>query len=305
MNVDESFLLEAFPLVWCPNLTSLLCSFHPTTDYSAPPWFHLPCVYWLRCSPFARFGKSEGFGSYGSLVRFESVRLWASLLLSLLPLNGFFFPRHLIVMTPLVCCHLLSTQIPLLNLPVHVHSDVCDLAFVSAVFKHRSDFAGLCQGENLKVSRSPVASTFVKEWSLVQKEEQRQKLVLGWRCLRAFKELSDGRKPDSLGWTSAWTLFSWCLEGTRPCWCRGGCFSAGTEQSGPQTVLKAQEVFIFVITLRAIIKENVEKNSGNFHRLYFMFRVTQQFWWHRGTLRSPQRWHTFCKQVQDASYMIN
>lgn len=170
----------------------------------------------------------------------------------------------------------------------------------------QSDFAGLCQEENLKVSRSPVASTFVKEWSLVQKEEQRLKLVLGWRCLRTFKELSDGRKLDSLGWTSAWTLFSWCLEGTRPCWSCWGCFSAArTEQSGSETALKAEEVFICVIILRAIIKENVEKKSGNFHRLYFMFRVTQQFWWHRGTLRSPQHWHTFCKQVQDASYMIN
>lgn len=92
MKVAESFLLEAFPLVSCPNLTSLLCSFHPTTDYSAPPWFHLPCVYWLRCSPFARFGKSEGFGSYGSLVCVDSVRLWASLFLSLFPLYGFFSP---------------------------------------------------------------------------------------------------------------------------------------------------------------------------------------------------------------------
>lgn len=92
MKVAESFLLEAFPLVSCPNLTSLLCLFHPTTDYSAPPWFHLPCVYWLRCSPFARFGKSEGFGSYGSLVCVDSVRLWASLFLSLLPLYGFFSP---------------------------------------------------------------------------------------------------------------------------------------------------------------------------------------------------------------------
>lgn len=242
MNVDESFLLEAFPLVSCPNLTSLLCSFHPTTDYSAPPWFHLPCVYWLRCSPFARFGKSEGFGSYGSLVRFDSVRLWGPLLLSLLPLYGFFF------LTISLWWHPWSVAIFFLP-GVHCWTCLCTYAVMCVILPSfqpflntcQSDFAGLCQGENLKVSRSPVASTYAKEWSLVQKEEQRQKLVLGWRCLRAFKELSDGWKPDSLGWTSAWTMFSWCLEGTRPCWSCGGCFSAvGTEQSGPQTAQKAQ-----------------------------------------------------------------
>lgn len=216
MNVDKSFLLEAFPLVSCPNLTSLLCSFHPTTDYSAPPWFHLPCVYWLRCSPFARFDKSEGFGSYGSLVRFDSVRLWASLLLSLLPLNGFFF------LTISLWWHPWSVAIFFLP-RVHCWTCLCTYAVMCVILPSfqpflntgQSDFAGLCQEENLKVSRSPVASTFVKEWSLVQKEEQRQKLVIGWRCLRAFKELSDGRKQDYLGWTSAWTLFCWCFEGTQ------------------------------------------------------------------------------------------
>lgn len=141
--------LKAFPLVSCPNLTLLLCSFHPTTDYSAPPWFHLPCVYWLRCSPFVRFSKSEGFGSYGSLVGFDSVPLCTSLFLSLLPLYGF-FSHHLSVMTPLVCCHLLSTQSPLTYLHVQsvVRSALSALAFVLAVLKHRSVrfyFAGLCE----------------------------------------------------------------------------------------------------------------------------------------------------------------
>lgn len=76
------------------------------------------------------------------------------------------FLHHLNVMTPKVCCHLLSTQSPLLPLHVQVLVSKAESVLVF-VLKH-----------SLKVSGSTVASTFVKGWGLVQKEDA-QKLRIG------------------------------------------------------------------------------------------------------------------------------
>lgn len=265
MNVDGSFLLEAFPLVSCPNLTSLLCSFHPTTDYSAPPWFRLPCVYWLRCSPFARFGKSEGFGVYGSLVRFDSVRLWASLLLSLLPLYG----------------SDASLKIWRLTEGFQEHSGL-----------------HLCERRKFgpKRGRETEASPGLKMPESLK------------RTLRRSETRFSGLDPSV-------DFVLLMFGGNQALLVLWGCFLAartGRLETHPRAIrtldcAKGSRIRFLYYYFRGHNKRKCggKKQSENFHRLYFMFRVTQQFWWHRGTLRSPQRWHTFCKQVQDASYMIN